>query len=337
MQQQSLDLARELARQNEIRVNAGQIPPLDLVQAQAEEAQRRENLIRATAAADDAEDALRRLIMEPADTQFWGVRIEPVDEPPDQRAAPDVDAAVAAALKGRNDIARAGLDLENARTDVAFLEGQRLPDLRFETSYRGNGLGGTEFLRTGGFPGVITGTRNSGFGDALGQAFGADYPTWSVGVTLSYPLGRSFEDASLARAEVEQRQASQRLASLRLEAESTVRQAARQVRSTAERIEAARAGATLAQERLDTEQKRFEAGLSTTFLVTQAQRDLVQAQVNLLQTTLDHEASLVSFEAVQQAPPLAAGQTVAVRNGDVVLLPPGTPQGAFRPGASGGF
>ena len=85
------------------------------------------------------------------------------------------------------------------------------------------------------------------------------------------------------------------------------------MRSTAERVDAARAGATLAEQRLDAEQRRYEVGLSTTFLVTQAQRDLLQAQVNLLQTTLDYQSALVSFEAVQQAPPLGAGETVGSR------------------------
>ena len=130
-------------------------------------------------------------------------------------------------------------------TNVEFLSNQKLPDVRLETSYRGSGLGGTEFLRTGGFPGVVTGTRNRSFGDALGQAFTPDYPTWSFGVTVSYPLGRSYEEASLARAEIERRQAAQRIASLRLQAAETIRQAARQIQSTAERVDAARAGATL--------------------------------------------------------------------------------------------
>ncbi len=66
VQQRSLELAQELARQNKIRVEAGQIPPLDLVQAEAEVAQRRENLIRTRTGAEDAEDALRRLIVDPA-------------------------------------------------------------------------------------------------------------------------------------------------------------------------------------------------------------------------------------------------------------------------------
>ena len=196
---------------------------------------------------------------------------------------------------------------------MEFLDNQKLPDVRLETSYRGSGLGGTQFVRTGGFPGVVTGTRNRSFGDALGQAFTPDYPTWSVGVTVSYPLGRSYEEASLARAEIERRQAAQRIASLQLQAAETIRQAARQIRSTAERVDAARAGATLAQQRFDAEQRRYEVGLSTTFLVTQAQRDLLQAQVNLLQTTLDYQSSLVNFEAVQQAPPLTAGDTLGLR------------------------
>ncbi len=74
--------------------------------------------------------------------------------------------------------------------------------------------------------------------------------------------------------------------------------------STSERVDAARAGATFAEQRLDTEQRRFEVGLSTSFLVTQAQRDLLQAEVSLLQATLDHQSALVSFEALQQAPAL---------------------------------
>src|SRR5262245_46609959 len=327
VQQRSLELAQELARQNRIRSDAGQIPPLDLVQAEVEVAQRRENLIQARTTAEDAEDRLRKLIMDPADLSFWAQRLEPVDEPPDLTLLPDVDAAVRKALDGRFDLARASHDLENAKTNVDFLGNQRLPDVRLEASYRGNGLGGTEFLRTGGFPGILAGTRDRSFGDALGQAFTPDYPTWSVGVTVSYALGRSYEEASHARAEVERRQASQRIASLRLDVAETVRQAARQVRSTAERVEAARAGAMLAEQRHADEQRRYEVGLSTTFLVTQAQRDLLQAQVNLLQATLDQQSAVVSFEAVQQAP---AAASAGARDVNVVLLPTSQPRGLFR-------
>ena len=310
VQQRSLELAEELARENKIRVTAGQIPPLDLVQAEAEVAQRRENLIRARTIAEDAEDALRRLIVDPSDIAFWQLRIDPSEEPTIVGQAPDVDAAVARALNQRYDLARAGQELANAKTNVDFLQNQRLPDVRLETSYRGSGLSGTQFLRTGGFPGSVIGTRNLGFGSALDQVFTNDYPTWSLGVTVSYPLGRSYEEASLARAQVETRQSEQRISSLRIQAAETVRKAGRQIHSASQRVDAARAGATLAQERLNVEQRRYEVGLSTTFLVTQAQRDLLESQVSLLQTSLDYESAIVVFEACSRRA-LAAGDTSA--------------------------
>jgi len=335
VQQRSLELAEQLVRENRARVDVGLAPPLDFVQAQAEVAQRRENLIRATTAAGDSEDRLRRLIMDSADPSFWRVRLEPTDEAVAARMPVDVDAVVTTALAKRYDLARARMDVENAKTSVEFLDNQKLPDVRLETSYRGNGLGGTQFLRSGGFPGVITGTRNTGYGDVLGQLVRNNYPTWSLGLTVSYSLGRSYEEASFARADVERRQASRRVASLELQAAETIRQAERQARSNLERVEAARAGATFAEQRLETEQKRFEAGLSTSFLVTQAQRDLLQAQVAVLQATLDYQSSVVSFEALQQAPPLGAGDTAGQRSGGVALIPPPAPRGVFR--ETGGF
>jgi outer membrane protein len=335
VQQRSLELAEDLVRQNRARVNVGQAPPLDLVQAEAEVATRRENLIRADATAKDAEDRLRRLIMDPADTSFWNVRLSPVDEPVSDNATLDQDQAVQGALHDRYDLALLRQDLDNADTNVEFFNNQKLPDVRLEASYRGGGVGGTQLVRTGPFPGTVTGSVSTGFGDVLGQVFGRDFPTWSVGVTVNYPIGRSFEEAGLARAEIERKQASHRIASLELQIAETVRGAARDVQSTRERVDAARAGENLAQQRLTVENRRFDAGFSTTFLVTQAQRDLLQAQVNLLQAVLDHQSSLVNFEAVQKAAPQGAGDSSFTGSGVAVPFSPSSPQGIFR--ISGGL
>jgi outer membrane protein len=332
VQQRSLDLAQDLVRQNQARVNLGDAPPLDLVQAQAEVANRRENLIRAQAAAKDAEDALRRLIADPADAAFWQVHLEPVDQPGVDVAPIDVDRAVAAALDGRYDLAIARQQLDNADTNLKFLGNQKLPDVRVEASYRGGGFGGTELVRSGAFPGTVTGTLNTGFGNVLGQVFGQDFPTWSLGVTVSYPIGQSAEEASFARAQVQRQQTAQSIESLKLQIVQGIRQAARQVQSTAERVDAARASQGLAEQRVTVETKRFEAGLSTTFLVTQAQRDLVQAQVDLLQAMLDHQSAVIAYEAVQLAGVPESGGTMGISNADVVVMPPSSPQGLFRAG-----
>jgi outer membrane protein TolC len=337
VQQRSLELAQELVRQNRARVDVGQTPPLDLLQAEAEVAQRRENLIRANTAVGDAEDRLRRLIMDPSDASFWRVRLNPADEPAIGGPRPDVDAVATGGFDERYDLARARKDLQNIVTSVEYFNDQKLPDVRLETSYRGDGLGGTRFLRTGEFPGTVIGTARRSYGSALGQMFDSSYPSWSVGLRVSYSLGRSFEEAGLARAQIERRQATARISSLQLEIAETLRQAARQVHSTAERIEAARAGSSVARQRLDVEQRRYEVGLSTSFLVTQAQRDLLQTEVNLLQATLDHQSALVSFEALQEAPALGNRQTVEPRGSTVIQLGPAVPAGVFRPTPGSGF
>ena len=111
VQQRALELALELERTNRARVDVGQSPPLDLVAARAEVAQRRENLIVARTRARQAEDVLRTLVVDPKGG-LWSVRLEPADRVPPVGPAPDVD--------GRSvvhwpiaPICRAGAEIEN--------------------------------------------------------------------------------------------------------------------------------------------------------------------------------------------------------------------------------
>jgi len=75
------------------------------------------------------------------------------------------------------------------------------------------------------------------------------------------------------------------------------------------RVETARSSRELAEQRTDSEQKRFEVGMSTSFLVIQAQRDLALARQNELSAVLAYDLALVSFEALQQAGPQGASTT----------------------------
>jgi outer membrane protein TolC len=301
VQQRSLDLSLELERTNRARVDVGQSPPLDLVTARAEVAQRRESLIVARTAALEAEDVLRALIFDPKRADFWTARLEPSDTVPPAGAPPDVDSAVRRALSERPDIVEARKQIQIGDTNVKLSKNQTLPDLRLQATYATNGLGGSRLLRTGDFPGTIIGTENTSFGTVLGQVFGADFPTWSLGFTLNYPLGKSAEEANLARARLERDQAAARLRSVELVAVREVRDAALRLEQDRQRIETAQLGRELAEQRLDAEQKRFEVGMSTSFLVIQAQRDLAVARNNELQANLDYQLAVVAFEAAQKA------------------------------------
>src|SRR6185503_8587630 len=140
------------------------------------------------------------------------VHIEAVDTPPAGLPAPDVDQAVTNALRDRADLARSRKDIETSQTSLKFAGNQRLPDIRLNASYQASGLGGTQVIRAGTFPGTIVGSGAvTDFGSVLSQLLGRDYPTWGVGVSVSYPIGKSAEEANLARARLENAQAQERL------------------------------------------------------------------------------------------------------------------------------
>src|SRR5205814_4442724 len=114
-------------------------------------------------------------------------------------------------------------------------------------------------------PGTIIGNESTSFGSVLSQVLSADFPTWTVGFTLAYPMGKSVEEANLARARLERDQAEARLRDTELGAVREVRDAALRVEQNRQRIETAQLGRDLAEQRLDAEQKRFEVGMSTSF------------------------------------------------------------------------
>jgi outer membrane protein TolC len=282
------------------------------VSAQAEVAADQEQVIIAETAVKQAADALRLLIFDASDPAAWNVELDLTDAPPMVSVTPDVQAAVATALRDRADLSRARKDIENARTNVSFANSQRLPDVRLNASYQASGLGGTQVLRAGGFPGTVVGPGDAtAFGAVLNQLFVNKYPTWSAGVSVSYPLGTSAQDADYARTRIEQTQAEDRLKSAQARAIQQVRDAGWQIEMNGKRIETTRAARDLAEQRLNAERKRFDVGMSTNFLVIQAQRDLAQARTNELSAVLAYDLALVNFESLQEAGPASAATAAA--------------------------
>ena len=74
------------------------------------------------------------------------------------------------------------------------------------------------------------------------------------------------------------------------------------IEMSAMQIQTTRAARELAEQRLDAEQKRLDAGVSTSFLVIQAQRELAQAKtIELAAILAYYDLALLDFEALQQA------------------------------------
>ena len=318
VQRQSLELAQESLRNNRSRVEIGTMAPIDIVEAEAEVAQREENVILAEAAIQRAEDVLRALVYDPDMPEFWNTKIEPIDAPAFQPIAVDIDGAVRAALDRRTDLRSTRKTIEANDINIRFFRNQTLPDVNAQFDYGLIGLGGTQFQRGEGpfGPGTgdIVGRTQRNFGSVLSDLFANRYPTWTLSLNIGYPIGTSTAEAGLARARLQDRQAQTQLKNQQLTVATQVRDVGRQVQTNQKRVEATRASRQLAERRLEAEEKKFQAGMSTSFFVFQAQRDLSQARANELRAVTDYNRSIVDFETVQEAPLGAFGTVVGIIN-----------------------
>src|SRR5258708_36683245 len=89
---------------------------------------------------------------------------------------------------------------------------------------------------------------------------------------------------------------------MQLQIATQVRDAASNVQTNQKRVQSARASRELQEKKLEAEEKKQAAGMSTSFFVFQAQRDLAQARTAEIQAISDYNKSLVDLEAVQLAP-----------------------------------
>ncbi len=299
-QKKSLELARKLLEENRIKVRVGTLAPLDVVAAESEVASREETVILAESTLYDSEDSLRRAIFPDNKAETWTTRLTLTDRPTAEPVRVDAGRAVRDALEKRTDMVAQRKTLETADLQLKLARNQALPAVDLVAAYGGTGLGGT-FVERDGLGGPIIRTIAGGYGDALSSALGLDFPTWTVGVNLSYPLFNRSARADAARARLAREQGEQGMRRLEMQVTQEVRSAVRALETNYKRVESTRAARVLQERRLDAEQKKFAAGLSTNFLVTQAQRDLALAEVSELRAVLDYRKSEVNFERVQEA------------------------------------
>jgi len=327
--QGSFDLASRLVKDNQARVEIGTLAPIDIVTAQAEEATRRQALVQAQATVRTAELALKRLIVSGTDDPLWTSSINPVDRPPTTPEAIDVEGAVSRALQQRTDLQQSKNNLRISDINLRNQVDLTRPQLNLTATYGLAGLGGPFLQRTGTVDpitgGPATSVIPSGYLDALRNITGFDAPTWTVGLTFAYPLGRSTQEANVARSRLSIDQTRANLKALELQIATDVMNAALTVQSSLESVQASAVARELGQKRLEAAQSKFEVGMATNFEVVQAQRDFTDARNNELRAILNYRKALVNFDTVQ---------TVGTRG--VAAGVTGTGGGAAGGGAAGG-
>ncbi|MFA5203881.1 MAG: TolC family protein [Lentisphaeria bacterium] len=270
---QSLKLAREQLAETDERIRVGKLARIERVAAEAEVAQRLENQINARSNLANICLALLRLL-NPGGPDPWACQV--AIRTPDDAAppAPDpLEQQVAVALRMRPELNQARLLIQRQVLEVVKTKNGLLPKM-------------DAFLTLGksGYADSFTGSLHGDQGDGYDLA---------AGVTLQYPLFNRQAQADHRRARLARDQAREALVNLTQLVQVDVRTAYVEVQRVNAQLEATRQTRRLQEEKLRAEQEKFRNGKSTSLLVGQVQRDLLESQISEARTRAECFKALV--------------------------------------------
>src|SRR6266566_5013628 len=333
VQQQAATVAEKLYNDNKKQLEIGTMAPLDVTRAESELATDRQNLIVAQTIQLQNQQILKNAISKnPLAPNLINVEIIPTELPsrPEAIEAPSFEEAAKEAFAKRPELQEEALNLLNGEIDLKATRNALLPTATLSAQYGSVGLAGNQAILgtpttiSTGIPIVdsagnpvapneflgaqktpVIGISKAGFGDAMSSVFHNNFPDYPVSLTVQIPISNRSAQADNQRAILFHHQLEAQLQLLKNSALLDVRNTYIALTQDRAQVDAASKARELQQQTFDAEQKKYQLGASTVYLVIQTQRDLINAQG----TELRALANLVEAKANYER---AVGRTLEV-------------------------
>ncbi|HXN95862.1 MAG TPA: TolC family protein [Candidatus Acidoferrales bacterium] len=340
VQEQAVTVAQKLYNDNKKQLEIGTMAPLDVTRAESELATDRQNLIVAQTVHLQNQQILKNAISkDPLAPNLLNVEIIPTELPsrPEAIEAPSFEEAAKEAFAKRPELQEEALNLLNGEIDLKATRNALLPTALLQAQYGTVGLSGNSLNATSAIvPGAavigpngqavegidpatglpvsiflptqrttVTGANTNGFGGALSQVFHNQFPDYNVQLTVTIPIRNRSAQSDNQRAILTQHQLEAQLQQLKNAALLDVRNTYIALTQDRAQVDAASKARELQQQTFDAEQKKYQLGASTVYLVIQTQRDLINAQGTELRALANLEEAKANYER-------AVGRTLEV-------------------------
>ena len=297
VQENNLELRRRFLERSQRELELGAISPLDIYQPEQNYANAQVSVTRARYQLQQAEDRVRRQIGADLDPEIRNLPLVLTEsaDPPIYMPTFEPEESIRKATLMRPEIrlrrTTLAIDDYNIKRDT---NAQR-PDLALTAQYSATGLGGNLFQNSVLGAGSTQLIEASGFPAAMGQLFRFAFPTYSVGLQLNLPLRNRRAAVNLANSVLQKKQNMYELRALEQQVRLEVLNAITGVELSKAAIQQAAVALDFSQKRLDAEQRKYDLGVSTAFIVLDAQDDLVQSQADLLQESIGYRRAIVTL------------------------------------------
>ncbi len=286
--QRSMDAAEATYKHDKRALELGALPPLDIYRSESQVASRRVQVIQSEYALKEAEDTLRMTIGADQDPYFQAIDMELTEkpEPEGELLTIDTGTALRQALDGRPEFvaARAALSADDARIRLAH--NHRLPELDLMALYATNGVGGSQ----------INGSGQSTSTSSVNQLFGFGFPTYEAQLTLTLPIKNRAAQAELGTALVSRSNDLYNQRQVQEQVTLDVSNAVHQLEQAKLGIAAGKDALELARKTMTAEQRKYELGSSTIFLVLEAQTELAAAEQSLIQAEVGYQIAVAGID-----------------------------------------
>ena len=286
--QSSMEAAEATYKHDKRSLELGALPPLDIYRSESQVASRRVQVIQSEYALKQAEDTLRLTIGADQDPYFQALDLELTEQAEAAGELRTIDAATAlqTALTKRPEFDAARAALARDETQIRLAHNHLLPQLDLTGLYASNGLGGAGFNSLG----------QPISSSWVSQMFSFNYPTYEAQLTLSLPLKNRAAKAEMGSALVGRRNDLYSQRQIREQVILDVSNAVHQLEQAKLSIVAGKEALDLAKKTMAAEQRKYELGSGTIFLVLEAQTEVAASEQSLLQAEVGYQLAVAAID-----------------------------------------
>jgi outer membrane protein TolC len=323
----AVGLARNQVESNQRMVDQGVSAPVDVIEARTQLATFEQAVYAAQAQLTRSENNLKSLILANRNDPLWNSSLRPVTGLNLNAPSITLPDAIRDAISSRPEMSQMEISAEINSLNTRLYREQTKPQIDLVAGYTSAGLGGRPVVQgpnpfTAGFdpiierlnelstatglsplPSLSTGANggvppilNGGIGQSLTNLLNGNFPTAQIGVNISLPFRNRTAEANLGSSLAEGRKIQVQKENLEQLIQSDVRSNMQAVESSRLRLRAAVDTRNFAEQQYESEQRKFQSGTSTVFLVLDRQQAMVRARILELQAQTDLSKAIAELD-----------------------------------------
>ncbi|HEY6376744.1 MAG TPA: TolC family protein, partial [Edaphobacter sp.] len=290
----SLDFANQTLDNSRKQLALQAIPAMDVMKAEAEVANREQDLTIAKSTLQFQELLIKNALTKNLDDPILETMpVRPIDQSTmlDSAAKGPTEDIIAQALRDRLELTESSIDLDSRRISRDAARKALLPSVSLNAFYGGTGLAGQPNPISG-----ETSTAPTNWGGAVSNAFNNTAPDYYVGLSVNVPIRNRVAKSDQYRSELETRQSELRLQQLKKQIRIEVRNAQYALEQSEARVVAARKARDLAQKTFEITGKEQELGAGSSYQTLTARRDFAEAESTLVAAMTAYQKAKIELE-----------------------------------------